>query len=69
MDARLEKWIRETYQERTKAIESGVVNIDWLDPRYRITVTEIVVKADSLGLKLDMIELRRWLATQEGKWK
>ena len=66
MDPRLERWIRETYRYRTQAIARGVVNVDWLDPRYRITVTEILARAQLLGLTIDALELRHWLAEHQG---
>jgi hypothetical protein len=57
-------WAKAEHARRTKALADGVQNIDWLDPAYRVTVSEILAKADSEGMTVDPIELRRRLHTQ-----
>ena len=60
-------WADAEFARRTKAIEDGVVKLDWLVPEYRVTVTEILSYADHAGLTIDPLELRWELANRPKK--
>lgn len=49
----LAAWYRSEYRRRTKAVEAGGANIDWLVPEYRVSRTEVVAYAESIGVTMD----------------
>ena len=58
MTAELHAWYKAEYQRRTLAVEAGTSDIDWIVPEYRVTWTEVLAKAEALGLSLSIVELR-----------
>ena len=54
-------WRDATYKNRTAAVEAGNAPIDWIVPEYRVTFTECLAHAESIGT-VDPIELREELA-------
>jgi hypothetical protein len=57
---RLAQWYRSEYARRTKAVKAGTAPIDWLAAGYRVTWTEVVAKAEELGIDTsDITKLRR----------
>jgi hypothetical protein len=44
------KWFWSEFNRRTDAIASGAARIDWLDTGTRVSWTEVVSKAEELGL-------------------
>lgn len=63
----LRAWIEAEYLRRTKFIEDGGINIDWLNPETRIQVVEMLAKVDELQLNIHPLDLRLWLVEQEDK--
>lgn len=54
----LKQWRRETFAERTRLLNAGQGRIDWLDEGTRVSWTEVVAKAEKLGVTLHPVELR-----------
>ncbi|MCA2998449.1 MAG: hypothetical protein ING75_07580 [Rhodocyclaceae bacterium] len=57
MDKLLE-WYCAEYERRTKAVDEGTADIDWLIPEYRVSWTEVVTKAEQLGIKFNPVDRR-----------
>jgi hypothetical protein len=60
-------WYCAEYDKRTKAVEEGVAPIDWAVPEYRISWTEVVSKAEGLGILTSPLDLRLWFHEQQTK--
>jgi hypothetical protein len=63
-------WARRERAYRTKAIKMGVGRIDWLDPGTRVSMTEIIAKAEEIGMDpcKDILAFRLWW-DEARKWK
>jgi hypothetical protein len=46
-------WYRSEFKRRTEAIEAGGAKIDWLVPEYRVSRSEVVAYAESIGITMD----------------
>lgn len=60
-------WYRAEYARRTAAIKAGTADIDWMVPGYRVRWSEVVAKAEELGLDTSdaaLVDLRLWLADE-----
>lgn len=60
-------WYRSEYDRRTNAIEDGSGKIDWLIPGYRVSFTEVIMKAEQLGIRMNPVDLRRWFDEAQNK--
>jgi hypothetical protein len=68
--ANLLAWFRAEYARRTAAVEAGTASIDWIVPDYRVSWSEVLAKAEALGLPTnhgEAIELRLWLGKELGQ--
>ena len=63
----LVKWYDETLLMRSRAVAQGTGKIDWLLPEYRVTWSEISAKAEELGIKRNVVDMRLWWAAQRGE--
>ena len=51
---KLAVWYRSEFKRRTEAIKtSNTGTIDWLVPDYRVSRTEVVAYAESIGIVMD----------------
>jgi hypothetical protein len=66
-DRQLLHWYNETYQSRTRAVRDNTARIDWLDPGTRVSWTEMVAKAEELGIRKNPVALRSWWHEVTGK--
>jgi hypothetical protein len=58
-------WFKAEYARRTAAIKTGKGRIDWLDPGTRISWSEVLAKADELGIDTrDPVNLRLQFAAE-----
>lgn len=56
----LRSWVRAEYGRRTMAVELDQISqrdIVWLNPEYRVQLSEVAAKAEELGLRLGPVEL------------
>lgn len=57
----LAAWYRKTFRKRTKAIKDALgVNVNWVDPRERVSVSEICSYAESIGMPMDAQGAIEW---------
>ena len=56
-------WIDSEYARRTKAVKNGTARIDWIDEGTRVSFSEIVAKAEALGIDTNPVSLRTAIAT------
>lgn len=55
-------WIKGEFVRRTIAVKKGTADISWIVPEYRISFTEVVSKAEELGVEIEnMVDFRLWL--------
>ena len=66
-EQQLLKWFDEEYARRSRAVSDGTGKLDWLLPEYRITWSEITAKAEELGIKRNVVDMRLWWAKQRGE--
>lgn len=60
-------WYRAELARRTQAVEAGTAPIDWVEPEHRITRSELVAKADALGIHLNPVAFTyRWEQLTKG---
>lgn len=52
------QWSRDLYRRRTEALDQGVGRIDWVDPGTRVCLTEVRTYAASIGVTLDVNDVR-----------
>jgi hypothetical protein len=62
-EADLLRWFKATRAARTRAVKNGSAPIDWLDKGTRVAWSEIWNKAQELGIKRDVVDLRTWWDT------
>lgn len=61
---KLSKWYRDEFKRRTEAIKDDSAKIDWLVPEYRVSRTEVVAYAESIGIQMsvdDTVQLFHYL--------
>jgi len=57
---KIKNWYQDQYWFRTRALNKGEGKIDWVDPGTRVSWSEVVAYAETLGLQLsplDRVEL------------
>jgi hypothetical protein len=59
-EAELLSWVKQEYLRRTRLIKVGAGKIDWIDPGTRVSWTEVVTKAEALGVARKGVDLRLW---------
>lgn len=57
-------WFDAEYQRRTDLVEKGEGRIDWIAPDYRVSWTEVLSKAEELGITMNPVNLRHWIDYQ-----
>jgi hypothetical protein len=60
------KWHKDEWDRRTKAVEEGTkASLEWVLPESRITMTEVLTKAEQLGIvEWSTVDFREWCYTQ-----
>jgi len=61
------KWFDEQYAMRSRAVAEGTAKLDWYPEEYRVSWTEIWMKAEELGIKRNVVDFRLWWARQRGE--
>jgi len=61
-EAQLIDWFAAEYVRRTKAVREGTAPISWVPADYRVSWTEIWAKAEELGIKRNVVDMRNWWA-------
>lgn len=60
-ERKLLDWFDTEFKSRTKAVKNSTARIDWIDPGTRISWTEILSKAEELGITTrNAVEMRQW---------
>lgn len=58
----LRQWCRDEYIRRTTALEEGTATmreqLDWAVPEYRLRFSEASAKAEEMGIKMNVVDLR-----------
>lgn len=67
---KLAAWYRGEYDRRTEALEAGGGKLDWVAPEYRVSRTEVVAHAESIGIMMsaqDNIDLFKYLTRKKDR--
>ena len=63
-ERQLLNWVSTEYNRRSVALSEGHGRVDWLDPGTRVSWSEIIAKAESLGINRNPVNLRQWYHAQ-----
>ncbi len=63
----LRQWFDQEFSHRTNELLNNRGDLDWVNPGFRVRWSEVVSKAEELGLptgNADLVDLRLWFYEQ-----